>query len=187
MRLTFVMLIGLGQTVSTAVCAAGAPAADNHWIILHSDRITVGVDADLSLTIYDKTADPIWRTAESSLPAVGVRIVKPATRPSAILPALGDANDRAVKDFDNGTHKGHRVRLRGLPGTDVELDLVLALAADGELMVEIEQVGGNDVVHRVANLYDWSTKPGADTYVVVPHGSGYLIRSDSPAPVHLDG
>jgi hypothetical protein len=62
-----------------------------------------------------------------------------------------------------------------------------ARANDGELLVQIAQASGEDSEQRVAGLYDFQVEPAPNTYVVVPQGSGYLIRSDSPKEVALEG
>ena len=100
---------------------------------------------------------------------------------------LGDAADRHRKDFDDGEHQGYRIRLSGFPSANVEVELIYALAEKGELLVQVEQVGGQDTVQRISGLYDWEIKPAADAYMVVPRGSGYMIRSDSPQKVTLEG
>ena len=101
---------------------------------------------------------------------------------------LGDATDRQTHDYeDDAGHRGQRARLRGFPGVDVELELIFALKDDGELLVQVEQVGGADDVQRIAGLYDWRLTPAADAYMLVPRGSGYLIRSDQTGEVDVNG
>lgn len=159
-------------------------SAADHWLILEGNDLTVGVDENLALTVYRGPGNPMWSTQESSTPAVTAQPSGgEATRPIS----LGGAAGRSAERFDDGQFRGHRIHLQDLAGADVELDLILALAPWGELLVEVKQVGGSDTVQSVANLYSWSVKPGAESYLVVPHGSGYMIRCDSPEPVRLSG
>ncbi len=181
------LVVGLGLIMSAAAGTSHASSAPEHWLLLKGDAVTVGVDEDLTFKVYQGPTEPVWQTMATSPPAVGVRAAgSDAREPPPRFP-LGSAADRVIADYNDGTHKGHRVRLRALPGTDVEVEVILALAKHGELLVQIEQVGGTDTVERVAGLYDWKTEPAADTYVVVPHGSGYLIRADAAKPVALNG
>ena len=120
-----------------------------------------------------------WQSAGAG-PAMTVNVSEQAI-------ALGAAGERVAANFNNGVHNGQRLRLSAFPGTDVELELIYALDDNGELLVQVEQVGGKDLVTRIAGLYDWQVAPAADAYVVVPKGSGYIIRSDQAEAVSLSG
>jgi len=61
-------------------------------------------------------------------------------------------------------------------------------ADDGEeLLVQVAQTGGRDRVRRVAGLYDWRLEPAANSYMIVPRSSGYILRSDAAEAVELSG
>ena len=177
----------LVELVLILAAATALPAAEQHWLVLESGDITIGVGKDLALSVHRGPGAAVWKTVQSSTPAVGVQIVGPDGKETATNIPMGKAADRKVEDYDDGLYKGHRIRLRELPDIDVEVELVLALASNGELLVQIEQVGGKNSVQRVAGLYDWKIESAADSYMVVPHGSGYIIRSDSTKAVRLNG
>ena len=146
--------------------------------------VSASVDDDLGLVVCDSQGDPLWRTSESVRPAMELA---PTGDGEPVTLSLADAGDRQVDPFDDETHKGHRIRLRKFADTDAEVDLVLAMSAEGELLVEVAQAGGDDVVQRVTGLYDWKLKPAADAYTVVPRGGGYLIRADSDEEASPEG
>ena len=161
------------------------PRGADHWLVLPGRTATVGVDRDLKLNVYQGIdAAPAWQSVGSSPPRATIAV---AGRQEPVNVRLADAPEPVVGPHDDGTHQGHRILLRGYPDVDVELELVLALNADGELMVEIEQVGGKDTVQRIEGLYDWRVMPAPDAYLLVPRGSGYLLRADSPHEVKVNG
>ena len=174
--------LGLGLMVLALTGFARATSAEDQWLVLTGGDVTVKVAKNLTLTVHQGDNGPVWTTLETSTPAVTVQTA--GTETTRLIP-LGSAADRTAEPFDNGTHRGKRIRLRSFPEVNVEVELVLALAPSGELLVEVQQVGGSDTVRRVAALYSWSIEPAADNYLVVPRGSGYMIRSDSAEPVHL--
>ena len=153
-------------------------------LCLTGGLISTNVDEDLGLVVCDSQGDPLWRTSESARPAMELT---PTGDGEPLTLLLADAGDRQVEPFDDQTHKGYRIRLRAFADTDAEVDLILAMSAEGELLVEVAQTGGDDMVQRVAGLYDWKLEPAADAYTVVPRGGGYLIRSDSDEPASPEG
>ena len=184
------LMLGLVALVwSAAYGDVGAiKSSADHWLIITGEGLTAGVDNDLRLSVYDEPGNPIWQTSKSAKPGLmRIHITTPEQKEQWLTVPLGEAAERTVEEFDDGSHEGHRIRLTDLPGTDAVVELVLALSDDGELLVRVEQVGGGDIVQRVANLYDWSIKPRADAYMVVPHGSGQLIHSNSPKHIWTAG
>ena len=178
-------------TLLFMMLAAGLAPAD-HWQKLQSEDLTVGINADLTLAVYQASDTPVWETLVASRPAIDVRFAgeEAAEKPKRFF--LGDAADRVVTDYEDGSHTGYRIRLCGLPSTDVEVELIFALGNKslkngGELLVQVAQVGGRDTVQRVAGLYDWTLKSAADAHTIVPRASGYIIRSDAIAAVQLSG
>ena len=176
------LLVGMSLVALATAIVSEAAAAPQYQRVLTADRVTVTVAEDLCLSVYQGGDDPVWLT----LAKPGVE-VKPAGTGEARMIRLADAADRSVESFDDGTHKGHRFRFRGLADTDVEMELILALATDGELLVQVAKLGGEDSIRRVASRYDFRVAPAPNAYAVVPVGSGYLIRSDSPDAVSLAG
>ena len=152
------------------------PDRADHWLILPGSAVTVAVDQDLSVSVY-QGGKLAWQSMTSSTP---VARVAAEDKKEPITVALSEATERVVKDFADGTHRGRYVRLRGFSGVDVELALVVAIDDTGELLVQVEQTGGEDTVQRVGGLYDWQLTPAPDAYVLVPRGSGYMIRADQP-------
>ncbi len=187
MTKTLLWHLGLGLMVLVLSGFGGVTSAADHWLELKGEEITVAVGKDLALKVYRGSGEPVWSTRESSTPAVAVQIIKPDGKKTVTNIRLGEAAGRKVEDYDDGLYKGHRIRLSELPGVDVEVELVLALGTNDELLVQVEQVGGKNSVRRVAGLYDWKIQPAADSYMVVPRGSGYIIRSDSPKAARLGG
>ena len=175
---------GLHATVIVALTLAftcGCAYGD-HWLSLKGDTVNIGIDRDLALSVYDQHSEPIWNTSTTVKPTIGI-----AKGDGGLSLALADAGEQQVKSFTDKTHKGHRILLGSFPDTDAELELILALSDGGELLVQIDQTGGNDVVQRVDGLYDWKLGPGKGTYTFVPRGGGYLIRSDSGTAASLEG
>ena len=157
----------------------------NHWMVLRGRRVTVGVDRNLRLNVYQgQPAELVWQSMASSLPVATVGV---AGRKEPLSVPFADAIKTEVEAFDDGTHRGRRIRLAGFANADIEIGLVLGLDANGELLVEVEQAGGQDAVRRIEGLYDWQLKPAPDAYMIVPRGSGYIIRADSPHTVDISG
>ena len=53
--------------------------------------------------------------------------------------------------------------------------------------MEVNQEAGKDSIREVVDLYSFALQPDPSAYLIVPRGSGYLIRSDSSEPVSLTG
>ena len=145
--------------------------------------IRVVLNDDLSLTVLRRDGRPLWESSRSHTPAV----VAMGGGESRTLP-LASASDVSVSAFSEGRHSGHSVRLGGFEGLDVCLELALAIDGDSdELLIQVAQVGGGDTVNAVRHLYRFE-KPVADGgYMVLPHGSGYLIPADCPDELPGEG
>jgi hypothetical protein len=161
-------------------CAVSFGADD--WLKLPGGAVTVAVNDDLALTVYDQAGAQIWQTLASSKPRMEVK-----ADGASVAFALADAGARQAEPFDDGTHTGQRIVLREFAGCDVEVELILAISSAGELLVQVAQSGGEDIVQNVAGLYHWQLESEADAYTVVPRGGGYLIRADGDQPATLDG
>ena len=154
------------------------------------DGITVRVNEDLSLTVRQRDGRTLWATSSTQPPTLTVRRGSDAPRQLPLAQAQAQ-----LAPFDDGTHRGRTVRLSGFAGTDVVLDLTFAVGqndpvldghgreaapATDELLIEAAQVGGADVVVSLEELYRIEKPVSAGGYLVLPHGSGYLIPADCP-------
>ena len=93
--------------------------------------------------------------------------------------ALHEATQVEMGLYDDAGFTGHRLNLAGLADTDAQLELVLAMNDKDTLLVSVEQTGGANV-REIEHLYRFD-KPVADGgYMILPHGSGYLIDSECP-------
>ncbi len=167
---------------------ATSPIPDNanHWLSLTGRTASVGVDHDLTLNAYvGETGELAWQSSAATKPTAHV-LVDGADQTVAV--SFGGADERRVEDYsDKAGRRGKRARLSGWADVDVQIEVVYAIDDEGELLVQIEQVGGADVVQRVSGLYDWQLTPAADAYMLVPRGSGYLIRADQPGEAEVAG
>ena len=145
-------------------------------VALAGKDIRVTLLDSLRLTV-SRDGRTVWASSAERLPEVTVR---DGTDQQRTLP-LAAARRVTLAGYQEGVYCGHAVRLTGYPGTDVVLELILALdSAHDELVVQVAQQGGADTIREVAHLYRWE-KPVADGgYLVLPHGSGYLIPADCP-------
>ena len=162
------------------------PQSSDHWLTVSGPTAAVGVDQDLRLHVYqDDPADLTWQSSASSKPTA---IVRRAGSDDPVVVPLGDSADRKSSEYhDDGGHHGRRARLSGLPGVDVELELIYGIDDECELLLQVEQTGGKDTVQRITGLYDWRLTPASDAYMMVPRGSGYLIRADQPDAAEVEG
>ena len=154
------------------------------------DGIAVRVNEDLSLAVRRRDGRMLWATSSTQPPTLTVRWGNDTPRQLPLAQAQAE-----FTPFDDGTHHGRTVRLSGFAGTDVVLDLTFAVGKadpvlDGhgreaapamdELLIEAAQVGGRDVVVSLDDLYRIEKPVSAGGYLVLPHGSGYLIPADCP-------
>ena len=73
---------------------------------------------------------------------------------------------------------GYRIRIANFGNIDVEIDLVLALDTTDTLLIYVEQIGGEGTVLRIDQLFRIEKPTVQGGYMVLPHGSGYLVDSD---------
>ncbi len=166
-------------------CGGDSVRESRHWLELESGELTLGIDRDLSLSVYyGSEPTPTWR---SETPGVEVRASgSPEQNSPRTLSCKGAARQRA-EEYREGELEGYRVRLSGWEDTDAVLGCDVALDRQGRLHVQVSQAGGNDVIREVFDLYTLALEPDPSSWLVVPWGSGYLIRSDSAGPVSLTG
>lgn len=168
-----------------ASCGGDPVREARHWLELESGELTLGIDRDLSLSVYyGSEPTPTWR---SETPGVEVRASGSPEQNNPRTMSCQDATRQRAEEYREGELEGYRVLLSGWEETDAVLGCDVALDRKGRLHVQVSQAGGNDVIREVLDLYTLALEPDASSYLVVPWGSGYMIRSDSPGPVSLAG
>ena len=135
------------------------------------------LDDDLRLRVQGRGGRPLWASSRSLLPTALVGPPGGAPRPVQ----LGSARQISLVNGADGTCQGQTVRMAGLGDTDIVVDLLLALDPDiDELLIQIGQAGGADTLMGVEHLYRFEKPVVEGGYMVLPHGSGYLIPADCP-------
>ena len=168
-----------------ASCGGDSVRESQHWLELESGELTLGIDRDLSLSVYyGSDPTPTWR---SETPSVEIRISGAPEENGPRNLSCKDATLQQVEEYRQGEREGYRVRLSGWEGTDAVLGCDLALDREGRFHVQVSQAGGGDTIREVLDLHTLALEPDPSSYLVVPWGSGYMIRSDSPSPVALAG
>jgi len=146
---------------------------------LRGSSVLVGVEEDFVLNVYAEGARRLWRTSETAKPSVTVRAS--GTDKAVRTVELARAGGRLVAPFEEGAYTGYVVSLSGFGDADILLELTLALdASQDELLVQVEQFGGEDTVVEVEHLYRFEKLTADGGYMVLPHGSGYLIPAECP-------
>lgn len=139
-------------------------------------NIGVQINADLSLTIRHPNGLLLWETSKTHLPTLVVGGAD--AEPRKLLLSNATAS---VSAFDDGTYRGHTIRLSGFEGVDVEMELIFGLLKEtDQLMIQAAQVGGSDKVISIEHLYRFEKQVSDGGYLVLPHGSGYLIPAECP-------
>ena len=152
------------------------PQADS-GLELAGRQIRIRVRRDLGLRILDRDGQPVWSTSTRKKPEA-VWVSSGSGEEKRV--AFQAAGRRHSEPFSDGAHRGYLIRLSRFPQSDLEVELVLALDPDSdELLIEVRQEGGSDRLKRVDHLYCLEKPTSAGGYLVVPHGSGYLIPADS--------
>lgn len=168
-----------------ASCGGNSVRESQHWLELESGALTLGIDRDLSLSVYyGSDPAPTWRSLTPGV-EIGTSGTGEESGPRTV--SFNDAARQQAEEYREGELEGYRVRLSGWQDTDAELGCDLALDPEGRLHVQVSQAGGADVIREVLDLYTFALEPDPSSYLVVPWGSGYMIRTDSPDPVTLTG
>ena len=141
---------------------------------LQGKNIDVTINDDMSLSVSTRGERTAWESSKSRKPTA---VVRHGSRTSTISPAA--ASQVSVSEAEDGKYRGKTVRLSGYGDIDVVLEFSFMIDADAdELLVQAAQSGGRDSVVSVEHFYRFE-KPVADGgYMVLPHGSGYLIAAD---------
>ena len=146
--------------------------------------VRIRVNEDVSLSVLRGDATPIWDSSKSQLPSAVVQSGDGKNQDVA----LADASDVSVEGYNEERYSGHTLRLGGFGTADISLELVFAIdAANDELLLQVEQVGGSDTVVDVKHFYRFEKPVSAGGYMIIPHGSGYLIPADCPDELPGDG
>lgn len=176
----FYLLITLFFVFTSFECRAA-----EHWLSLKTDEVTIGIGEDLTLAVYShSTEETVWTTDQAT---VAIRQKNSGDDADLEQVKLNHQMDKEVQIFDDGKFQGHRIRLTDIGGTDVELTVTLALDSEDRLLLEAHQTGGEDVMVEIRDLYSFAVASESNSYLVVPRGSGYMIRSDSTKPVNMAG
>ena len=155
------------------------------WLSLKTGEVTIGIGRDLTLVVYRNSTDkPIWTTRPATVAVRGRKSDRGAD-PEKVK--LSGNISRVVEQFDDGLFRGHRIRLTGIGETDAELTVIVAVDEQDRLLVEANQTGGKDAVVEITDFCSLAVTPDPNSYLVVPCGSGYMIRADSNKPVSLAG
>jgi hypothetical protein len=142
-------------------------------------RVTLG--SDLRLTATDGDGNRVWTTSEQQAPAV---VIEPANGSGGRGVGLAEATQAEATPYEEDRFRGWRIDLSGYQGSDVALALAFATdAAAGDVLLEVKQTGGADTVAAVHHLYRVEKPVSEGGYMVLPHGSGYLIPADCPDPL----
>ena len=154
--------------------AAGELIADDSLLKLTGKRVVVTVRQNLMLSADYGDGVATWQTSPTAKPTLTVRSSKGDQKVVSI--ELASAARRAVTPLDDGKCSGSAVTLSAYPQTDVELELVFALApGEDELLIQVRQTGGDDKVVSISRLYHFTMPLGTGGYMVVPRGCGYLF------------
>ena len=144
---------------------------------LQGRGVRIAVDDALRLTVSGLDGEPLWESSRRLPPAV----CADTRHGPAHRFGLADARQRSAHPFADGRYRGQRITLSGYPGADVALELRIGIDADDdELLIGIEQTGGGHAVQRVEHLYRFERPAAQGGFLVLPHGSGYLVPADCP-------
>jgi len=147
-------------------------------------RYSISIGSDLRLSATDAEGHEIWATSSTQTPLLVVKQGNATLREIA----LASAAQIDITPYEANGFRGHKLVLGGYEGADVEVELTYAAnQATGELSVGVEQTGGSDTVRSIAHLYRFEKSVSQGGYVVVPHGSGYLIPADCPDEIPGEG
>ena len=149
---------------------------------LEGRNVRCTINEDVSLTVRTTSNAPtgdgqlLWESSRPHPPslcvAVGDRFVE--------VP-LGAAGVCSRRPFAVDGFEGSQLDLSSYEGADVQLSFSVGIkAGTDELLIQIEQTGGSDNASAVRGLYRFEKPVSHGGYLVVPHGSGYLIPSDCP-------
>ena len=147
--------------------------ASKSEIVLQSRNITVRILDKLLLEVTSRDGQVLWASSSQHPPAMSLK-------DGQTIP-LHCADKKKLELYSEGSYQGSKLRLWGFDGTDAVMELIFAVDADSdELLLQVEQVGGDDTVRQINHFYRFEKRTAAGGYMILPHGSGYLIPADCP-------
>lgn len=146
-------------------------------------NIKIIVNSDLSLTILGQDRGLTWETSKSHIPTILIRKKSQETHKMALANSMMN-----VSEFDDGQYHGFRVYLDKIGDTDINLEMTFAIdMTTDELLVEAKQIGGTDTIVDIEHLYCFEKPVSDGGYMVLPHGSGYLVPANCPDELPGEG
>jgi hypothetical protein len=139
--------------------------------LIEGRDISLRVADTLAIEVLDSNGKIMFASSGADVPSV--RIAEGQTQP------LHTATQIECKPYDDAGYTGRRITLGGFAEHDAQFELVLAINQQDVLLVSIEQTGGADV-RGIEHLYRLEKPVSDGGYMILPHGSGYLIDSDCP-------
>ncbi|MCH2694264.1 MAG: hypothetical protein MK025_06055 [Acidobacteriia bacterium] len=153
---------------------------------LQGKNYSVRIDQAGGFKVYKPGGLTIWQNSQSIQPQVLVTARESDNKTK--LYRFEEAADRETKPFIQGQHRGVKTKLSSFSGTDVEIEIIQALDSENdELLVRIEQTGGMQKVLEIKHFYHIEKPTVEGGYLLVPHGSGYLIPAEMAEPMPKSG
>ncbi len=150
---------------------------------LPGKNIKVIVNNDLSLVILGHDRKIIWETSEIHIPTI--LICKRSQETYKI--ALRNAKTN-VLELGSRKYHGFVIHLDNIGNTDIVMEMIFAIdPKTDELLVEADQIDGTDTVVDIENLYCFEKAVSDGGYMILPHGSGYLIPANCPDELPAQG
>ncbi len=168
-RRTFLLTSAVGSASIPLACGRAGGR-----LLIRGRRFSVRVRNDLGLEILNRDGGVVWETSRKKKPQMTV-VSSPPKREVSV--ELEQAERRVSEPYAEGDRAGYRVVLSSFPGTDVRIELLLAME-DDELLVQVAQKDGEDRLRGIDHLYCLEKPTSEGGYLLLPHGSGYLIPAD---------
>lgn len=166
-----VIIVGAVLAWSIAVAEL---MADDSLLKLTGKRAVVTIHQDLMLSADHGPGIATWQTSGTAKPTITVRTNNSDHKVLSL--ELASAGRRGVTPFEDSEYSGSAITLAAYPQTDVELELIFALARrEDELLIQVRQTGGDDTVTSIKRLYHFTTRLATGGYMVTPRGCGYLF------------
>jgi len=86
-----------------------------------------------------------------------------------------------VLELGSRKYHGFVIHLDNIGDTDIVMEMIFAIdPKTDELLVEADQMDGTDTVVDIEHLYCFEKAVSDGGYMILPHGSGYLVPADCP-------
>jgi len=142
---------------------------------LSGNAIDIQVDQNIGLTVSAKDGTLLAQTSSSCLPTIMIRGEQMLAH--SFLPS--DTQCVSADPWQKDRYQGYANSLRHFKELDVVLQFIIALNSDtDEVMVQAEQIGGRHTVVGIKHLYCFEKHVSEGGYMVLPHGSGYLVPAE---------